>query len=160
FLKKVNGKNQGSIHVRINADTGQLLAFDSYVNNPTTKPTYPLKVERDNAKEIALKFIANMAASYYKQIKFNDDYGVQILPPLTGEVRHTLRFDRMVDGIPFVGNYIDLEVDSEGHILRYSLQWDDTIKFPEVNTQLSLEQANEKLRAAANPILNYIIPYN
>lgn len=160
FVKKVNGKNQGSINVRINADSGQLLAFNSYVNNPTAKPTYPLKVERDNAQEIALKFIGNVASPYYKQIKFNSEYGVQLLPPLTGEVRHALRFDRIVNGISYVDNYIELEVDSEGHILRYSLQWDDTIMFPEVKTQLTLEQATEKLRAAANPVLNYVIPYN
>jgi hypothetical protein len=160
FIKKVNGKQLGGIYVRIHADNGQLLEFSSYTENPAAKPTYPLKVERDGAQQIALQFISTIAADYKANIQYNPDYGVQLLPPLTGEVRHLLRYDRIVNGIPYVDNYIEAEVDSEGHITRYSLQWDDTITFPKVDTKLTPEQANEKLRAAAAPQLTYIVPYN
>lgn len=160
FVKKVNGKHLGSIYVRIHADNGQLLEFSSYTDNPAAKPTYPLKVERDGAQKIAFQFISTIAADYKANIQYNPDYGVQLLPPLTGEVRHLLRYDRIVNGIPYVDNYIEVEVDSEGHITRYSLQWDNTITFPKVDTKLTLEQANAKLRAAAAPQLTYIVPYN
>lgn len=160
FVNKVNGKHVGSINVRIHADNGQLLEFNTYINNPSAKPTYPLKVERDEAQQTALQFIDKMAAGFKSQIQYNADYGVQLLPPLTGEVRHVLRYDRIVHDIPYVDNYIELEVDSEGHIMRYFVQWDDTITFPEVETKLTLEQANEKLRAAAQPQLTYIVPYS
>ncbi|MEV5029764.1 YcdB/YcdC domain-containing protein [Paenibacillus sp. LPE1-1-1.1] len=160
FVKKVNGKHLGSIYVRIHADDGQLLEFSAYTDNPSAKPTYPLKVERDDAQQIALKFINAIAAKYKDSIQYNPEYGLQLLPPLTGEVLHRLRYDRVVNGIPYVDNYIELEVDSEGHVRRYSLQWDDTIKFPKVDALLTTEQANEKLRAAALPELTYIVPYN
>lgn len=160
FVKKVNGKHLGSIYVRIHADKGQLLEFNSYTANPSAKPTYPLKVERDAAQQIALQFISAIAADYKDQIQYNPDYGVQLLPPLSGEVLHSLRYDRIVRDIPYVDNYIELEVDSEGHVKRYSLQWDDTVTFPKVDTKLSLEEANAKLRAAAAPRLTYIVPYN
>lgn len=160
FVKKVNGKYLGTIYVRIHADNGQLLEFNSYTNNPSAKPTYPLKVERDAAQQIALQFIQTIAADYKEQIQYNPDYGVQLLPPLTGEVMHSLRYDRLVQDIPYVDNYIEIDVDSEGHIRRFSLQWDDTIRFPKVDAKLTAEQANAKLRAAAAPQLTYILPYN
>lgn len=160
FVKKVNGKYLGTIYVRIHADSGQLLEFSSYTDNPSAKPTYPLKVERDAAQQIALQFIQTIAADYKEQIQYNPDYGVQLLPPLTGEVLHSLRYDRLVQDIPYVDNYIEVDVDSEGHIRRFSLQWDDTIRFPKVDAKLTAEQANAKLRAAAAPQLTYIIPYN
>ncbi|OBZ10024.1 S-layer homology domain-containing protein [Bacillus sp. FJAT-26390] len=160
FVKKVNGKHLGSIYVRIHADKGQLLEFNSYTDNPSAKPTYPLKVERDAAQQIALQFIDKIASDYKAQLKYNPEYGVQLLPPLSGQVVHSLRFDRVVQDIPYVDNYIELEVDSEGHIQRFSLQWDDTITFPKVDAKLTLEEANAKLRAASDPKLAYIVPRN
>jgi hypothetical protein len=160
FVKKVNGKQQGSIYVRIHADNGQLLEFRTYVDNPSAKPTYPLKVERDAAQKLALEFIHTLAPNYESQVKLNTEYGVSLLPPLTGQVRHTLRFDRIVNGIPYADNYIEAEIDSEGHMMSYSLRWDETIVFPKVSTTLTAEQADAKLRAAAKPELVYIIPYS
>ncbi|MCA0758557.1 S-layer homology domain-containing protein [Paenibacillus sp. N4] len=160
FVKKTNGKHVGSIYVRLSADDGQLLEFNSYVNNPSAKPTYPLKVEREAAGQIALGFIGKLASEYKDQIAYNPEFGVQVLPPLTGEVVHTLRYDRIVNEIPYVDNFIQVEVDSEGHVKGYSLVWDDTVTFPKVESKLTAEQANDKLRAAAAPQLSYIIPYN
>ncbi|MCM3628022.1 S-layer homology domain-containing protein [Paenibacillus glycanilyticus] len=160
FVYKVNGKTKGSIYVRLNADNGQLLDYSTYLDNPSAKPTYPLKVEREEAQKIAYSFLSGVAPTYKDQVKFNPEYGAQQLPPLTGEVRHTLRFDRIVNDIPYVDNYIELDVDSEGHVLRYSLQWDDTIKFPKVDAKLTADEAKKKLIEQAKPELRYLIPYN
>ncbi|NIK71098.1 S-layer homology domain-containing protein [Paenibacillus sp. BK720] len=160
FVYKVNGKNKGSIHVRLNADTGQLLDYGTYLDNPSAKPTYPLKVEREAAQKIAYSFLSEVAPTYKDQVKFNPEYGAQQLPPLTGEVRHSLRFDRVVNDIPYVDNYIELDVDSDGHVLRYNLQWDDTIQFPKVDAKLTADEAKKKLMEQAKPELRYIIPYN
>ncbi|WP_201002496.1 S-layer homology domain-containing protein [Paenibacillus glycanilyticus] len=160
FVYKVNGKNKGSIYVRLNADTGQLLDYSTYLDNPSAKPTYPLKVEREAAQKIAYSFLSEVAPTYKDQVKFNPEYGAQQLPPLTGEVRHTLRFDRVVNDIPYVDNYIELDVDSEGHVLRYTLQWDDTIQFPKADAKLTADEAKKKLIEQAKPELRYIIPNN
>lgn len=66
----------------------------------------------------------------------------------------------MVGDIPYVDNYIELDVDSEGHVLRYSLQWDDTIEFPKIDVKLTADEAKTKLIEQAKPALRYIIPYN
>ncbi len=160
FVKRTNGKHVGSISVNIHADSGQLLAFSTYVNNPGAKPSYPLKVDRAAAGQVALSFIGEVAAPYKDQIALNVDYGVELLPPLTGQVVHNLRYDRVVNGIPYVDNYIELSIDSEGHVVSYHIMWDDAIKFPAAESRLSAAQADAKLRAEAKPQLSYILPYN
>lgn len=159
FVKKENGKTKGSIQVRVSAEDGKLLAFDNYENDPNAKPSYPLKVEREAAKDIALGFIGEKAASYKEQLRFDEEDGAQLLPPLTGEVRHSLRFNRVVNGVPFTDNFIMVEVDSEGHVVSYRLQWDDTIVFPGADPKLTAEQATARLTEVSLPRLGYILPY-
>ncbi|MUT65111.1 S-layer homology domain-containing protein [Paenibacillus sp. NEAU-GSW1] len=159
FVYQANGKTKGTIYVRINADNGQLVEFSTYVDKPNAKPSYPLKVEREGAQDIAISYINKVAAAYKDQVQYNPDYGVQLLPPLTGDVRHTIRYDRVVNGVPYYDNFIELEVDSEGHVMRYTFNWDDTIQFPKAEQVLSLQDANAKLSELAEPQLSYIIPY-
>lgn len=159
FVREQNNKTNASVSVRLNADNGKLLSFDAWDDDPNEKPSYPLKVEREEAKEIALAYIERMAPEYAEEIVFNEDYGAQLLPPLTGEVRHTLRFDRTVNGILFMDNGITVEVDSEGYVVSCSVDWDETIVFPKVETKLEAYDAMAKLTAIAKPELVYMLPY-
>jgi len=159
FIKQVNGKHQGSIHAAINADNGQLVSFNSYSNDVNRRPSYPLKVERDAAQEIALSFIKEVASDYASVIQINEYYGAQLLPALTGEVRHNFRFDRIVNNIPFLDNYMNITVDSDGHIVEYGFVWDDTIEFPKISSYLTVDQANAALRSQGETQLKYVIPY-
>lgn len=160
FMKTVNGKNLGSIYASIDAASGQLLSFESYSNEPGGAATYPLKVNREAAKELALDFIEEIAKGYASQIKLNETSGVNALPPLSGEVRHEIRFDRIVNGVPYLDNYIQLTIDSEGHVLSFHLNWDDTIEFPKVDTTLTPEEAEAAIRGIGVPELSYIISSN
>lgn len=156
FVKRVNGKHMGSIHVGIHADNGQLISY-SYNNAVNATPSYPLKVERDAAQSIAASFMSEVAGDYADKVKLNEGYGAELLPALTGEVRHRFRFDRYVNDLPYLDNYIDVVVDSEGFVVEYSFVWDDTITFPKISSYLSLEQAAKKLREAGTPALKYIV---
>ncbi len=160
FVKQVNGKHMGSINTSVDANTGQLINFNSHEYNPAAKPTYPLKVDRDKAQELASTFIEQIAPDYKANIQYNTEYGVSVLPPLTGEVRHSIRYDRVIDGIPYMDNFIEVQIDSEGHVKNFTLQWDDTVKFPKLESKLSFEEAGKKLRSEAKLQLKYILPYN
>ncbi|MFF2889889.1 S-layer homology domain-containing protein [Paenibacillus sp. NPDC057967] len=160
FVKTVSGKRLGSIYASLHADSGQLLSFESYTDQTNAKPVYPLKVNREAAQKLAADFISEIAADYVSQVKFNSDAGVQILPPLSGEVRHELRYDRIVNGISYIDNYIQLSIDSEGHVLQFRLEWDDTIVFPASVKPISQEAATASIRKHAEPELAYFIPYS
>lgn len=160
FVKTVNGKRLGTIYASLDANSGQLLGFETYNDQTNVKPVYPLKVNRDAAQKLAAGFISEIAKDYASQVRMNSEGEDNLLPPLSGEVRHELRFDRMVNGIPYIDNYIQLSIDSEGHVLQFRLEWDDTIVFPASVKPITEAEAHASIRKHAVPELFYFIPYS
>ncbi|OUS74348.1 hypothetical protein B1748_21210 [Paenibacillus sp. MY03] len=160
FIKRVNGKQRGSIYASLDANTGQLLNFRVYSDEPSAPPVYPLKVDREDAKALAKTFIGQVAGTYLGELRLNESFGVSLLPPLTGAVIHTLRYERVVNGVFFPANYIQVELDSDGHVQSFEMNWDETIVFPKENDILSDAEAEDAIRKAAAPQLRYIVPYN
>lgn len=160
YVLRKNNKVLGTINTRINADTGELITYYNYVNDPNRKPVYPPKVDREQAQEVAASFISAVGSAYKEQIGLDEDFGVDTRQPLTGEVSYSFRYNRLVDGLSFMDNYIQVEVDGEGHILNYALNWDATVKFEKTAPKLTAEQATARFREEAKLQLSYVIPYS
>ncbi len=160
FVKRNNGKQTASIRASLDAVSGQLLSFYNEQYTSAAQATYPLKVDRAAALKLAEEFINQIAKPYSSEVKLNDSYGVMPLPPLSGAISHQIRFDRMVGDIPYLGNYMDLTINSEGHIESFRLNWDETIAFPKAGDYLSKDQAAKALQDAATLNLVYLLPYN
>lgn len=160
FVKRANGKQLGAIHAALDAGSGQLLSyqFDDYASG--AQSSYPLKVDREDAIKLAEAFIDQIAKPYAGDIKFNENYGVRALPPLSGAVIHSLRFERIVNGLPYTGNYIELSISSEGFVNAFNLQWDETIDFPKPGNYLNKEDALSALKSESSPVLGYLLPYS
>lgn len=159
YTYQVKERTLGNINVTIDAGNGELIGYNSYTDDSNVKPVYPPKVDRDQATKVAQSFIAKVAAFYKDQIELDAYAGVGEKPPLTGKVVHTIRFDRVVNGIPFVENYIDMQIDGEGHVLSYNRYWDNSITFDQAAPAVTGDEAAVKLQQAATPTLAYIIPY-
>lgn len=160
FVKKANGKQLGSIHASLDAESGQLLSFNEYTNQGKGgAPTYPLKVNREAAIGLAETFIGQVAEPYSSGIKLNETFGINLLPPLTGDVIHQLRFDRVVNGVTFPANYIQVDMDSEGRVNRYEVEWDDSLTFPTATGTISAEEAEKEIRETAVPELHYTMAH-
>jgi Peptidase propeptide and YPEB domain./S-layer homology domain. len=159
YTYQVKERTLGNINVTIDADNGELIGYNSYTDTTNVKPVYPPKVDRDQAAQVAQSFIAKVASAYKDQIELNAYVGVDEKPPLSGQVVHTIRFDRIVNGIPFVENYIDMQVDGEGHVLSFNRYWDNSIKFDKAAPALTSDEAAVKLQQALKPTLAYIAPY-
>jgi len=159
FVKTVNGKFKGSIDTSIDANSGSLIGFNTYVDDPGAKPSYPLKVNREQADGVARSFIAKISPKLKDQIQLDADYGADLKPPLNGQVRHSLRYNRLIDGLPFVDNYIMLDVDSEGRVMSYQVNWNNDLKVVPQKPGLTNEAALAKIREVAKPQLVYVVPY-
>ncbi|WP_160394848.1 S-layer homology domain-containing protein [Paenibacillus sp. MMS18-CY102] len=159
FVNKINGKVKGSINAGLDGTTGELLSYYSSIDNPNAKPSYPPKVNREKASEVALAFLNNVAPGYVKQVELDAYVGVGAKPPLSGQVIHSLRYDRIVNGVPYVQNYIDFEIDGEGHIVSYQLNWERVVSFEKAKAGFTLDEAIAKISASAKPALSYIVPY-
>ncbi len=75
YTLKKNNKTIGNVRTTINADTGELIGYNSSLNDPTRKPSYPPKVNRDKAQDLASSFIKEVGVKYQNQIKLDGDYG-------------------------------------------------------------------------------------
>ncbi|RXZ83409.1 S-layer homology domain-containing protein [Paenibacillaceae bacterium] len=160
FAKKVKNRNVGSINVSIDATSGELRGYSTYLDDPTRKPVYPPKVDRAAAQQIATEFIGKVSPKYKDELVYNADFGIEFRPPLNGDVRYSLRYDRLVNDVAFKDNFIDIEVDGEGHIMQYSIRWDDTVTFDNEKPGITLEQATAKIREQAALELSYLTNYN
>jgi len=159
FVKQANGKQKGSIHAAIDASDGGLLQYAVYQDDPGYKPSYPPKVNREQAVELVRKFIGQVGASYAGRVKADPEYGTNGNPPLTGETLHRIRFNRIVEGIPYRDNFIEAVLDGDGRVRQYNVNWDDTVTFGPSQASLTPEEAAAAFRKEARPYLAYVLPY-
>lgn len=147
------------ISVNVDAENGDLLGFWSYVNDPGKKPSFPPKVDRDAAKTIAHEFLSSRAAGKLAHVRLYEVEDNRPKPPLQGDVQYNFHYDRVVDGIPFKQNYIDVTVNGEGHIIGYGVYWDDFVPFESAGTVIRPGEAEQAIRDHSRLSMQYITPY-
>lgn len=140
-----NPPNYGHFQIIVDAATGSVLSMDMY-DNSNQKPTYPPKVDMSKAKDIALDFIQKHFPEQSKSIVYDTRFEQSSKPPLSGFVEYPLYFKRTVNGIPFEGNEIRVNVNGEGKIVNFGYRWDDQLQFPAPEKLLS-QQEIEKIYA-------------
>ncbi|TDF98285.1 YcdB/YcdC domain-containing protein [Paenibacillus piri] len=159
FNKQDQKRYYGSIHVSVDADTGKLQSFYINENNPDKKPVYPPKTDQEQAKRIALDFIAKMNPDIKNELAYYDT-AQWSRKPLTGSVQYPLQYVRVVNGVPFPANALSVTVDEDGRIISYNMQWDPNLTFEKASNPINAEQAKEQFLKLAEPRLQYVIPYS
>lgn len=160
FTKQDKNRFYGSINVSIDADNGKLLSFYIGENNPDKKPVFPPKVQLEQAKQLAADFVAKMSPEYKDLVQYDDEFEKNFRTPLGGHVQYPVRFNRVVNGIPFPLNSISVTVDDTGSVISYQVQWDEKLQFSSPGTVLTQEQADASFKKQLKPELQYILPYN
>ena len=130
--------------VTLNAKTGELLSFSTYLPYKYNK-SKKLKAERMEAN--AMQFIRAWASDIVENVKnFNESQNDGYF-----------YFTHNENGIEYRGNSINMRVDMEtGKILSYSKSWDKETTFDSSDGILSAEEATAKYTEAAPPELLYI----
>ncbi|MBU5441686.1 YcdB/YcdC domain-containing protein [Paenibacillus sp. MSJ-34] len=159
FQKTDKDRYDASISAGIDADSGQIIQFYSYVYDPNKKPSYPPKVDRAAAKTIAVDFMNKIDPGLAAKVKYNDKYDVSEKTPLGGEVQYVLQFDRMEQGLPVYENEVRISVDGEGHVLSYDNNWNDALKFEPNKPAVDMKGAEAAYRELLKLVPHYVIPY-
>lgn len=147
------------ISVSVDAENGDLLSFWNYVNDPGKKPSFPPKVDREAAKTIAGEFLRAMAPGKLAHVRLHEVEDNRSKPPLQGDVQYGFHYDRIVDGIPFKQNYIDVNVNGEGHVVGFGIYWDDSLKFESAGSVIDQKRAEQAIRDHSQMGLQYVHPY-
>lgn len=159
FVKEEQERYYGNISVSVDGDSGKLLSLSLYENDPSKQPAFPPKVNLEQAKEIAWEQLIRYNPELQESVKYNDSNEKWAKPPLDGNVSYSIQFDRLINGIPFPSNYIQVQIDSEGKLTNYNYVWDNRLQFEEAAAPLSEKEAMALYTEKLSPSLSYIRPY-
>ncbi|TCO77464.1 YcdB/YcdC domain-containing protein [Marinisporobacter balticus] len=126
----------GSIEVSIN-DTGHIISYYSNRYKNYDEKKLP-KYSKEEGKKIADGFIKKVDANLFSQLKYEADQHNQIAE------EYGYHYVRMINNIPFYGNNVRTEVDSEtGKVTSFYCNWNDVFSFPKPEKIISLEEAQK-----------------
>ncbi|GAA4717287.1 YcdB/YcdC domain-containing protein [Brevibacillus fulvus] len=149
---------QISINVGINADTGELTSYYYHENTPE-QPDYSSVISRAEAQTIAERFLKEKSPTKVAETQLYTKGTVPSKTPLNSEASYSFRFVRIVNGLPFPDNGIDIYVNGQGKISSFQMNWDNRIQFAPVEQAISAQQARDKFAELTRAELSYIVPW-
>lgn len=129
-------KDYKYINVSLNANTGEILNFDI---------SYPMvegekKFTEEEAKKVVEEFLEKIHPEKFKNTKYEkSDRDIIIMENETG--RYNFKYVRVVNGIPFVDNYINVRFDGiNGKIYGFYMNWQE-VEIPLAEGVLPIDEA-------------------
>ncbi|MEK8126513.1 S-layer homology domain-containing protein [Paenibacillus filicis] len=157
YTKKIKDHYYANINVSIHGLNGKLTGYNAYTADPEKKPSYPPKVDFQAAKNIADGWLKKLNPD--ETVQYNDQAEKSFRTPLNGNYTYNIRYDRVVNGVIFPQDGINVDVNGEGDVLGYSFRWTDGVTFEQGVQPIGLEKALQAFRDKADIALSYEIPY-
>ncbi|WML34803.1 YcdB/YcdC domain-containing protein [Clostridium sp. OS1-26] len=145
-----------SVNVSVDATNGKVTNVD-VMTSLRGQASGIATLTEDQAKEVAVKFLNKINPQEFSQCKLvkNDSmtYGWKGDP-----TSYNFNYCRVVNNIPFSGNFLNVTVDSiTGKIRSYGFRWND-YQLPSQDGIISQEKANQIFKDNLNLDLKYV-PY-
>ncbi|MFI8715759.1 YcdB/YcdC domain-containing protein [Brevibacillus brevis] len=123
----------------LDKNTGDILEFGKYeLNNHQSQTLYPI----DKSKEAAISFMKKWYGEDMAGYQLDGDGVAKVFDGQT----NTIQFVRMVNGVPFTDDIVQIQVDHEGQITGKSLGMNiEKISFVKLDQILSKEKAEKQL---------------
>lgn len=140
----------GSMDVTVNATTGEIRDVSFHLSPPpgTKYKGFP-KYNREAAQTVAEKTARQLQPERFTQTRLRSE-PVEEFRPLPGPgprdypVTYSFYFERLVEGIPVMGEGIHVGVNGEtGEIQHFSVSWSKDLKLPPSAGRISEAQARE-----------------
>ncbi|PRR73319.1 YcdB/YcdC domain-containing protein [Neomoorella humiferrea] len=130
-----NGK-PGFMSARVNAINGELMGFDLPITSSGNDKE--VKLDRQAARRLAEEFLQKVQPQRFKEVRLDENNPSGGAPTV-----QYFNYRRLVNGIPFSGNGINITVDAvAGRITSYNLNWGN-FDFPAATGILDARQAVE-----------------
>jgi Zn-dependent metalloprotease len=155
-LRWYSSKEHAEVNVRIDAETGEVDGYNYY--NPKDYEGFAYssipKVTKKEGEKIALDFIKKFAPSKAEHVVLKPSnqmyYG--------GPIFHNYTFYRVVNGIEYPGNNINVEVNGQtGEVRNFYSQWEKLSLAP-VKAKLTQKDAQNKFNEDFGLELRYFKP--
>ncbi len=154
-----SGEPGGEMNVRVNTLTGDIWSMGQWIPSAPGQEYRGLpKYTREQAESAAAALAKKLQPERFKLTRLQPDQNYY--QPLTflkrGQVEYQYNYARIVDGVPYTENGINISVSGDtGQVLRFDLRWDDIKGFPPAAGRISLAQAEQIFRTEAGPELSY-----
>lgn len=152
-------------NVTVNAATGKVQNLGFWKNTGPYYPEAQLKeasapeaISLEDAKNVALEYIKKYLPDKAGQVR-SMDYSQEVNSKFRAPYQpYYFNFTRIVNGIPYMGNNINISVDQKDEVISLNYAWDDIIfPAPEKNI-LSREKAAGIMLDKISITLAYIMP--
>ncbi|QGP91110.1 S-layer homology domain protein [Neomoorella glycerini] len=135
----------GYMSARVNASNGELLGFD--LSSAPSGSDRGGKLDRKAAQRLAEDFLQKVQPQRFKEVQLDENYRPGWEPVIMEDGQNPavqyFYYRRLVNGIPFPGNGINVTVDAvAGRITSYNLNWGN-FAFPVATNILDGQQAVE-----------------
>jgi len=148
----------GSFNAIVDATTGDILNINQW--EESLRPSFKLPVlSMEDAEKIATDLISKLADKYQSEMKpVKDDQQVFELNNLQ-PFAYNFRWIRIVDGIPFPGNGVNVSVRGDnGQVKDYNFNWTHDLNFSAASNVISPETARQTFTDTPMLELQYFIP--
>ncbi|GIP38829.1 hypothetical protein J31TS4_21090 [Paenibacillus sp. J31TS4] len=157
YEKRQQDRYFGNISITIDAETGSLLSYYSYENDPSSPEAFPPKLDWSAAKASAEQVLGRLAPDLKGQVVYSDDYEKTSKPPLNGQIRYTVKYDREVNDVRYAQNFIQITLDGNGKLVGFERRWDTALlSFDDLSGLLTQEQAEAAMKQKLSSELSYL----
>jgi len=152
YFRKDDAENFGSVSVRIDAVSEEILSFDRYERQEGEGPAI---ITRDEAQQLAETVIKNYQPDKFKSLKLMENERDN---SNTGSTRISFQFNRMIDGYLFPANGFSVTVDtSQKEVTAYRYQWSKDLVYADESSIITKEEAVNKFKDVDKTRLIYIM---
>lgn len=153
-----SGNHSMGFSTQMDAITGDLIQYYSPYDGES-QAYYPPKIAREAARDVAKKFIAAAAPTLkVEQLKEEPFYGMAGHSALFGPVQYHFYFNITVNGITASNSIVMISVDGNGKVVSYNGHRSQA-EYPSVDTVLTKQQAEQKIKDSLKLNLAYIPDY-
>jgi hypothetical protein len=143
----------GSINTSVDAETGDIINFNTY--SPSDSFSKIPKYSREQALKAASDFAMKLQPGKFTETRILDqDELMNKINPYYADT-YTFNFTRIVNGIPYIDNKININVEKNTLKIRdYYFLWDDKV-FPDVKKAISIEEAKKLFKEKLGVEVSY-----
>jgi len=147
----------GSFHAEVDATTGDILSINQWEGPRTSGFKLPA-LSALEAEKIATGLVSKLAGKHQAEMQLVKDEQQVSISNYMGPFTYNFRWVRVVSGIQFPENGVNVGISGDGQVSNYNYNWTNDLVFPEASKVITPEKANQVFIDTPMLELQYFLP--
>ena len=147
----------GSFHAEVDATTGDILSINQWEGPRTSGFKLPA-LSALEAEKIATGLVSKLAGKHQAEMQLVKDEQQVSISNYMGPFTYNFRWVRVVGGIQFPENGVNVGISGDGQVSNYNYNWTNDLVFPEASKVITPEKANQVFIDTPMLELQYFLP--